>query len=273
MGPAPDDREPQRSGRGDVPSARSGPVADLVPGSAFSGFAVPWSPWAVVPVYVGQFILVGLIGLVLTTMQLAAAGVANVILLPITSLTTAALTVGVVWVGHPGEAWRLRGPRLPKLSDLARGLGFGLAAYALVNVAVGTLLQAAITASGGEIPVIQQTFRDFAADPEAAPVFLVAAIVLAPIGEELLFRGLLYSSLRARWGRRWALLTSAIAFALVHLDPSTTLEGNLIVAVLITALAAILAWVYDRTGSLAVPIATHCVYNAVSAVLLVVLEM
>lgn len=84
---------------------------------------------------------------------------------------------------------------------------------------------------------------------------LVMAGVVAPIVEEIVFRGVFYAWLRARWGVAVGAFVSALAFALAHGIP-----------ILIPALLAqgvILALVYERSGSLWAPIIIHGVFNAV----------
>ena len=96
----------------------------------------------------------------------------------------------------------------------------------------------------------------------AVAVTLITTVVLAPVFEELIFRGLLYGSLRTRLGVAPALLLSAAVFALAHgYSPvgfaSVFLSG------------ALWAWSYERTGSLLPAIGAHVANNAaVSATLL-----
>ncbi|HTJ03466.1 MAG TPA: CPBP family intramembrane glutamic endopeptidase [Methylovirgula sp.] len=52
----------------------------------------------------------------------------------------------------------------------------------------------------------------------AAAILFVIAAVVAPVTEELLFRGWIYTSLRFAWGFWPALLISSVLFALAHYD-------------------------------------------------------
>ncbi len=47
--------------------------------------------------------------------------------------------------------------------------------------------------------------------------------VVAPFAEELFFRGFIFMGLRAKWGWKWATISSAGLFALVHLVPTSYL--------------------------------------------------
>jgi len=84
----------------------------------------------------------------------------------------------------------------------------------------------------------------------------IVAVVAAPISEELLFRGVLQPAL-GRWtGRWWAIFLSAAFFAAAHMD--------LYAMPLLLVLGIALAYVYDRTRSLAAPVALHMAFNGVT---------
>jgi len=86
----------------------------------------------------------------------------------------------------------------------------------------------------------------------------VSAIALAPLAEELLFRGLLQSMLRRYLGKPWtAILIASACFAAVHI-PS---EPQSVFALF--ALSVGLGYVYERSGRLVSPILTHAIFNAV----------
>ncbi len=83
--------------------------------------------------------------------------------------------------------------------------------------------------------------------------FFLLAVILAPLVEEVIFRGLLFGALRRRWGLGAALVISSAVFGLVHLD--------LYASPAIFVLSLGLGWVYERTGTLAAPVAFHAVFN------------
>lgn len=91
--------------------------------------------------------------------------------------------------------------------------------------------------------------------PAVVTVTLVGSILFAPIFEELIFRGLLYGTLRARLAWPLAALGSAVLFAFAH--------GYGVAGFLSVFLSGLLwAWVYERTGSLLPSMAAHVVNNA-----------
>lgn len=91
---------------------------------------------------------------------------------------------------------------------------------------------------------------------EAAFLVALAVIVLAPLAEEALFRGVLFGSLTARWGYLTGSVASAAIFGLAHLDLTLFIP---------LALAGIvLNALYHRTGSLIPSTIAHATLNAVS---------
>ena len=82
----------------------------------------------------------------------------------------------------------------------------------------------------------------------------VVGIVIAPVAEETLFRGILLSGLARRYGTRTAILLSSLAFSMVH---PNLLQGG---AAFISGL--ILGYIFIRTGrKLATVIFLHAINN------------
>ena len=79
-------------------------------------------------------------------------------------------------------------------------------------------------------------------------------VVIAPVTEELLFRGLILRGLRTRYGPTRAILASAILFAAFHLDPQTLVFGTLV--------GLLLGVIAERAGSTLPSIALHAGFNA-----------
>jgi membrane protease YdiL (CAAX protease family) len=81
----------------------------------------------------------------------------------------------------------------------------------------------------------------------------VGAVLMAPLAEELLFRGFLFGLLRRRVGPGVAMVATSAFFALFHLQPEVMLPIFLV--------GLVLNWIYLRTGSLAYPILFHLLFN------------
>ena len=86
--------------------------------------------------------------------------------------------------------------------------------------------------------------------------FGFTAVVLAPVVEEILFRGVLYPAIKQRGYPRCALFGTSLLFAAIH--------GSLMTLVPLFFLAAVFVWLYERTGTLAAPIAAHSFFNTVN---------
>jgi uncharacterized protein len=88
-------------------------------------------------------------------------------------------------------------------------------------------------------------------DPTRLFLDIVTIVVVAPVVEEILFRGILLHRWAARWGTTAAVIVSSALFAILHVE----LVGHFLFGVTMAAL-------YVRTGSLWVSIAAHAVNNA-----------
>lgn len=91
---------------------------------------------------------------------------------------------------------------------------------------------------------------------------LLALALLAGIGEEALFRGVLQAGLEDWTNPTTALVLASLAFGLAHLITPTY-------AVLAALVGAFLGWIFMETDSLLAPILTHAVYDFVAFLVLV----
>ncbi len=92
--------------------------------------------------------------------------------------------------------------------------------------------------------------------PAAIALSAFAVIVVAPLAEELLFRGVLYRLSRGLWGSLPAAVISALCFTLVHGEPWYFFG--------LLALGFLLAFLYEMTRSITVCWITHGTHNAIS---------
>jgi membrane protease YdiL (CAAX protease family) len=97
----------------------------------------------------------------------------------------------------------------------------------------------------------------------ATPGSLLLAILviggLAPIGEELFFRGFMLSRLRRVWSAGPAILLSAIAFGVIH--------GEWVHGVLATGIGIYLGVITERSGSVIPAVICHVANNTGSVLL------
>lgn len=144
---------------------------------------------------------------------------------------------------------------------------------------VGTGFLAALLGLGASAAVSQLIISIYEAfssrqveQPEQLPSSLsggrialavLAVVIVAPIAEELFFRGFLYQALRKWRGVMGATLLSAFLFALAHGHPLLILG--------IFPLGIILAFLFERRNSVAATIAAHAFFNGISLILLLTL--
>jgi membrane protease YdiL (CAAX protease family) len=99
------------------------------------------------------------------------------------------------------------------------------------------------------------------------PVLALAIVLLAPVTEELLFRGTLLRSLLRRFDPTIAVFVAALVFGLVHAlgDPSI---GTVIAMPAIVALGIVSGYHATRTGNLSRSILLHVGFNALTVLFL-----
>ena len=108
---------------------------------------------------------------------------------------------------------------------------------------------------------MDETYQQLTEILYSAPMWfqLLGTGVIVPLCEELIFRGLMYNRLKDYVPVKWALLMSALAFGIGH--------GNLVQGVYGFALGYMMAYLYERTGKLWVPVLFHIVANSISVLI------
>ena len=159
--------------------------------------------------------------------------------------------------------WRIRRSRREKapLPILFKGstlvsLGYGIV-LGCILIGFGLLYDVALRVAFG--PDISSTSIWEAArlaSPAAQVGIMLCGSLIAPICEELFFRGVLFGSFSAAGQGRVGAIVSAVAFAVAHLDMVNFL------ALAVIGLA--LAWLYQKTGSILSVITAHAVNNAIA---------
>jgi membrane protease YdiL (CAAX protease family) len=94
--------------------------------------------------------------------------------------------------------------------------------------------------------------------PALLGVMTFAAVIAAPLCEEVIFRGYLYPVLKKYGGVSVAVFSSSLFFAAVH--------GNVAILLPLFVFGAVLVFLYEKTGSLWAPIAAHSCFNAATVI-------
>jgi membrane protease YdiL (CAAX protease family) len=160
------------------------------------------------------------------------------------------LLVPVWWltVRKYGVGWEALGLREFKGGFIGLGCGLMILSF-LLNAVYGAFL----ALFGLEI------------QPDLIPVFaeldspwwlLIAGVIVAPVVEEIFFRGFVFSGLRNRYSWRTAAVISSLFFALVHLQPAALIP--------IFILGYIFSYLYYRSNSIMPAILMHISTNALA---------
>jgi hypothetical protein len=91
-------------------------------------------------------------------------------------------------------------------------------------------------------------------------ITFLSVAVIAPLTEEIFFRGFLYAGLRTRVGMPKAMLISTLFFTALHFSVDAFIP--------IFVLGLFLAWVYEKTGSLYPGILLHAANNGIALIVL-----
>ncbi len=95
----------------------------------------------------------------------------------------------------------------------------------------------------------------------ASRIYLIIFYVsIGPVGEELLFRGILYPCIKQAGFPRIALWGTSLAFAAIHV--------NLPIFVPLLVLGLVSVWLYEKTNNLLASISLHASFNAIELLIM-----
>jgi membrane protease YdiL (CAAX protease family) len=136
-------------------------------------------------------------------------------------------------------------------------LGYGLATLFLLYPVIWlcTLFSSYLFRRTSDNPII--TALERSTNPWIVLTLFVLAVVIAPLVEETLFRGILFPALGARLPFWWAAIISGALFAIGH--------GELVVILPFTLLGVTFAFLARRTGNLWPSAAAHGAFNAIAS--------
>jgi membrane protease YdiL (CAAX protease family) len=179
------------------------------------------------------------------------------------SFTMLAIVLGFLLVRRISPA-QLLGFR--KISIFkASVVGALLVAAILPLLMVATMFMAVLLREKAREQEVVQVFREAAGTNQTWSVVALffMAVVVAPLFEEIVFRGYLYGVFKRWAGSIASLIFTAALFAALH--QSVTVLPSLVV------LAIALTIAYEWSGSLLVPIAMHATFNCINLVMMLAL--
>jgi membrane protease YdiL (CAAX protease family) len=147
--------------------------------------------------------------------------------------------------------------RMPVGRSLLLGISLLISAYPTV-FAVGVLTSILLKINPTtDVQEVMRIFENAATAAQRIPIILLA-VVIAPVAEELAFRGYLYGVIKRFFGAVPALVLSGILFALIHLNLPSFFP--------LLVLGWVFALAYELSGSLLVPMTMHALFNALNLI-------
>jgi membrane protease YdiL (CAAX protease family) len=229
-----------------------------------------WSVWEAVAAYIGAFLIGGLATLPI----LLAIGDADLAEVAANAASAVLIVVVLVWwlstlhrtwpriLGFParGTWWR----------EIGASIGFGVLLYPAMALVVAVIVRVFLSVVSGEPAT---TPRQIPAElpPAGVAITVVYAIVIAPIHEELFFRGVLFRAVGDRWGMVAGLVVTGLGFGLIHYIPGPWEDSLLLMGVMVFNGMA-LGWWYARRGTIVASIVAHMVFNVIGLTLILALD-
>jgi len=182
---------------------------------------------------------------------------------PLAGLSFQLSILAFILVGQQSETGFIRLPMSPRVAPrqamLRAGFRQFVIAIPLVFVVAAGWERLLVLFKGLGIPVsldrqeVVELF-DLSQPPALILTLVVVAVVLAPITEELLFRGIIYRFLKGRSSPRTAMILSSLLFSAMHF--------NVMVFIPLFLLGMLLCRSYEREHNLLAPIFFHALFNA-----------
>ena len=137
--------------------------------------------------------------------------------------------------------------------------GFGAMVPVYILLGFGSFITQLIIPSKEQTPEMQEIVQTMISsnDITIRIAILFSAIIVAPIVEEIIFRGYIYPALKRYSHGLFAGFMTSLLFAVVH--------GHVEGLVPLLFLAIILTLCYEKTGSIFVPILIHALFNGINS--------
>ena len=240
---------PETSPGGQTPEAEPSPLPlGISPGEQAPAPAFLPVPWKVRDVWLGVASLVLWFGVAILLQLVAIRLKIDLGVLVSLSEVLLLVPVAVLALVKYRAGWSALGLRRFKTGVVGIGCGLMILFYG-INLAYSLFLGLFnLRVQTDIVPVFRQL---------SSPVwFLIGGAIIAPVVEEIFFRGFIFGGLRTRYSFPIAAVISALLFGLLHLQWTAILP--------ITLLGLIFAFLYERSGSIWPGILMHFLTNACS---------
>lgn len=108
---------------------------------------------------------------------------------------------------------------------------------------------------------VQDSVRDLQnAKADDMGTRIIKYCILAPITEELIFRGMIYPLFKKSMGVFWACVISSLIFSFIHY--------NILSFSMLFVFSCCLTYIYERSNNILVPMASHSIFNGIMIILI-----
>ena len=175
------------------------------------------------------------------------------------SLPSHLLTLALIWA----VATRLGKRSIKEVFGWSWSPSFGLWRSSALAISLFILTLFLVGLFGGQKTDLDRILESSRA---AAVTLAIIAVATAPLVEEMIYRGLLYSALQRAIGQWWAVVVVASMFAGLHVVQYWPNAGAISS---ITLLSVALTMIRARTGRLLPCFVVHLVFNGVQSIIIV----
>jgi membrane protease YdiL (CAAX protease family) len=233
--------------RPDVPPGRLPPVT--------------WQWWEAVVV----FLIAVVVGGVLALPGVAAISSHNHRLQQIVAQLGAEIGIGGtvllwLWLLHRRSVRAIGVPDAPR-TEIGVGVVGGIAIYAVGVFLIGTIMAIVLRAASNRTLHAPRQLPAHLTTPDLV-LAGITVILVAPVAEELFFRGLLFRSLRSRHTFAFAGTVSAVCFGAAHY-PGGAWQNALLLPLVMCFVGYALARLYEWRGNIVANMAAHATFNVI----------
>ncbi|GJM41353.1 MAG: hypothetical protein DHS20C20_16350 [Ardenticatenaceae bacterium] len=209
-----------------------------------------WSAVAIMALFIAMYVASQIVVVVLL-----AANASTLTITVVTVLTSSVAGIGSIFLAN-----------LLLHKHSLHDLGFSsvsrrwLGIATLLSIGVGIVRAFGLDWLSVTFPILNagtETLNDLLVfdEPAAMITSVVLISTLVPLWEETFFRGFIHNVLRNRLGMWAAILVSSLLFGLFHIIPLQIIGAF--------TLGILLAWLYEKSGSLWLPIFAHTLNNVI----------
>lgn len=160
---------------------------------------------------------------------------------------------------HPGGARRQLGLKFDLKNDIPKGIAFGIAGQvlaALVYVPINLIWPGVTDSLSDPANNLTQDLSSW-----RWVIFGLFVGVIAPLVEEIFFRGFALRAIASRYGVTAGIVGSGVLFGIIHITPLQTIA--------LSALGLLLGWRATRTGRIGETVIAHSVFNLITLAALI----